>query len=546
MDDNGELVPTVAGYKYLGVDQYGSRSVTELRGKLDKAIQKWTDFTRPNDGNDDTTHQGEPGADALIKANITPTNFLATIRDCITSKPAYWLPTGVISLGQARKWDIARDKLLKQKIFRSPKVKFLPKSLIALPAKLGGLGLPYTDFRARFAPTMFLCKLILSNEKQFSAVLDWSINGYEAKVKPEINSSNTFGWALKRCQRNNRVFVDGACGHLRAENRYLSNIAVESNKLGIVIKKDDQSNWKIEMDGKHIRTYNRLKSLVRKKYSEQLIEKLKAQKSSGLWYNAIPSSLLKSKNSVNLVHLNLPMPMFRFALKARLEALPTNAFLYYRAKTHGHAYCDLCYKERGVYQDEWMIHALRGCPSWQGLRTRAHHDIVKFIKNFTEKWMNPGWRVLTDTMPDSAKAHWASRCESGARLANEGTKPDLMYINDAEKKVIIAEITVCSERRYLDRKAKKEEKYAWLARFLETESYNVTMIAWPIGHLGGVNKGDGKELLNRLGIKDAKRLTGDLQRSIQKKAIAASYQIWVSRCRSVETIQANERAEMLE
>lgn len=534
IDDQGEVVPSVKSYKYLGVEQEDSRGVKELRKKLDKQVLAWC-------------KESEPGTAALLRAEIIPTHFLAAIRDCITSKAAYWFPTGAIALQNAKTWDIARDNLLRKKIMGSSKANYLPKALIALPTKLGGLGLPYTEFNVRSGPTMFLAKIVLNPEEKVAhAVLDWTTEGYESTVNPNLADNKTFCWNLKTATNMNRVYVDADGLHQRAENKYLSNIAVESARLGIVIRKDENGVWGVWHEDKRIVKYSTLAAVVKNRQNNVLVEALEAKKWAGSWFGKIPAVLMKSKNAINLIHLNLPTTVVKFALRARLQALPTNAFKFYRMKMGTHAHCDHCLRERGVYVDEWPSHTLRSCPSWMGMRTRAHDDIVKAIKDFTMRNLNTdNWTILENTIPDNAKAEWQSRISAGHRNLLEGNRPDLIYTHTECRSMIIVEVTVCVEHSYISRKETKRAKYDWLIRYLESTGMDVTFITMPIGFLGGVNVKDGHQLLKTLDIGNTSQRAGDMQRIIQRKAIIASHKIWISRCMRMGTLNAPQ-TEVLE
>lgn len=175
----------------------------------------------------------------------------------------------------------------------------------------------------------------------------------------------------------------------------------------------------------------------------------------------------------------MPFAVWRFIHRARLDVLPLNACK--RWQTGGDKRCRKC--GGGL---ETLPHVLQHCrPNFVAITKR--HDAV--LDRLVKALKIPGTVSVNQTV-DGVDLEWAQ------------LKPDLVVRDEVRKKIVIVDVAVPFENSGValeNVKAEKLAKYQGLAACLERQGYDVVLLPFLVGALGGWDAGN-ERVIRLLGI----------------------------------------------
>ena len=128
----------------------------------------------------------------------------------------------------------------------------------------------------------------------------------------------------------------------------------------------------------------------------------------------------------------LPDECLKFALNAAHDTLPHNANLCLRKKKPCDS-CPLCKKD-----GQNLIHVLNNCPVALKLRryNKWHDMVLAAIADFVRQHLSSDTRLSVDI---------GDQFQIPEHILVTDLRPDLMWWNDNEQAIVIAELTVCFE-----------------------------------------------------------------------------------------------------
>ena len=159
---------------------------------------------------------------------------------------------------------------------------------------------------------------------------------------------------------------------------------------------------------------------------------------------------------------------YRFALKARLNLLPTRTVRKRAGENVTDLSCPRCNNEQ-----ETLAHVLNHCPSQVGLIRQRHNNILTRLANAIPPWK--GRQYKEQMVPGDP----------------QGLKPDLVVLNDVSKEAYVVDVTMPFEGSgsFAMARTEKEEKYNHLKALLSSKGYNkVEVDAFVVGPLGSWDK----------------------------------------------------------
>ena len=206
----------------------------------------------------------------------------------------------------------------------------------------------------------------------------------------------------------------------------------------------------------------------------------------------------------------------KFILNSITNTLPTQDNLKLWGKTFSDK-CHLCKKRDST------LHCLNGCKISlnQGRYTWWHDNILKYIVNSVE---TSKFTVYTDL-----HGHQTS---NGGSLPPSMTvttlKPDIVVVDETNKKVVIYELTVPFEKNIHTQHKYKSEKYAHFETDIKT--YDTTVVAFEVGARGGLTD----ENVKRLTSMHKEHLSKHIKKkhflqNIKSLATLSSYYIYTAR-----------------
>ncbi|KAL5509896.1 hypothetical protein EMCRGX_G005336 [Ephydatia muelleri] len=170
---------------------------------------------------------------------------------------------------------------------------------------------------------------------------------------------------------------------------------------------------------------------------------------------------------------------YRFAMKARLNLLPTKTVLKQSGKPNINTSCPGCNGEQ-----ETIAHVLNHCPRGEGLIRHRHNAILHW---------------LAKAIPPSRGTQYLEQMIPGDP---QGLKPDVVVLNETTKEAWVIDVTVPfeSESTLEGAREGKITKYAHLREVLAAKGYQRIIIdAFVIGSLGSWDPKNNK-LTGSLGI----------------------------------------------
>jgi hypothetical protein len=196
---------------------------------------------------------------------------------------------------------------------------------------------------------------------------------------------------------------------------------------------------------------------------------------------------------------------YHFALRARLNLIPTNATLT-RQRLSNDARCRHC------KQQETLPHVLNHCP-YNMDRVRQRHDtILERIRKATEHG-NRDKKVLVNQKPPGY---------------NDNIKPDLVVLDEQTKTATIVDLVIPFEDFHNNAFSKAHElkvaKYTELADWYRSRGYETQLDAIIYGSLGAIYHANLHVLTTLLGIQ--KKYAIQMQKFITVDLIRAATLIW--------------------
>jgi hypothetical protein len=172
---------------------------------------------------------------------------------------------------------------------------------------------------------------------------------------------------------------------------------------------------------------------------------------------------------------NLPKGIMKFMLNSFLDTLPTKNNLSRWGKRIN-TKCDLCgYKET-------LQHVLNNCKVMldQGRYTWRHDSVLRIIMDTFTDVCDPAWKVYCDL----AGATKIAGTTIPPDIMPTQQRPDLVFVNDSSKSIIIFELTIPFEQNIQAAHDRKINKYAGLTSDLREQGYDAKLICFEILVLG--------------------------------------------------------------
>ena len=212
---------------------------------------------------------------------------------------------------------------------------------------------------------------------------------------------------------------------------------------------------------------------------------------------------------------SLPAEQMRFALNAAVDTLPHNANLHLWKKKESDC-CPLC-RER-----QTLIHTLNNCEVALGQRryNERHDEVLRSIANAVKKKLPTTTNFTADLE--------TTYCFP-LHIAATDLRPDMVWWDDSQKQLWLAELTVCFETSFEEARERKETKYSELVAAIEQAGYNTSLITLEVGSRGVPHLPGFTTLAHELAI--SQRDLSSLLHQCCQAAITGSYKIWCARNR---------------
>ena len=194
---------------------------------------------------------------------------------------------------------------------------------------------------------------------------------------------------------------------------------------------------------------------------------------------------------------------YRFALKARLNLLPTRTVRKRAGENVTDLSCPRCNTEK-----ETLAHVLNHCPSQVGLIRQRHNNILTRLANAVPPWKGRQYK------------------EQMVSGDPQGLKPDLVVLNDVSNEAYVVDVTMPFEGSgsFAMARTEKEKKYNHLRALLSSKGYNkVEVDAFVVGPLGSWDKLN-EMVLRKLSV--PRKYATLLRRLCCTEAIKGSFIMW--------------------
>lgn len=194
---------------------------------------------------------------------------------------------------------------------------------------------------------------------------------------------------------------------------------------------------------------------------------------------------------------------YRFALKARLNLLPTRTARYRAGEVIPDRSCRKCNTEQ-----ETLAHILNHCPNHVGLLRLRHNKILSRLAN---------------AIPAKMGRQYKEQVVPGDRL---GLKPDLVVLDDTKKEAFVIDVTTPFEgtESFSTARLEKERKYGYLKALLGSKGYQrVEVDAFIVGSLGSWDTSN-EQVLQKLGI--GRNYSKMFRNLCCTEALKGSFSIW--------------------
>ena len=216
--------------------------------------------------------------------------------------------------------------------------------------------------------------------------------------------------------------------------------------------------------------------------------------------------------------------ILKFTIKARLQVLPTkyNLATWYPSQHEPHC---ILHPHPTPDNKESMAHILNGCSQYRGLYIARHDRLVELVsKEIREVQDIPSTMYKHSTV----QLDWFNHNPTHDNILHEiPNTPDIVFINEIHKSVIIFEVACCFDL-YMDTCfTTKLLKYQPLVEFIRDLGYTCQFIVLVFGSLGHVHRLVLRGLqLGGLQKPAAKRLA----KYCSVSAVIGSLSIWKRRC----------------
>ena len=210
---------------------------------------------------------------------------------------------------------------------------------------------------------------------------------------------------------------------------------------------------------------------------------------------------------------SLPAEKMRFALNAAVDTLAHNANLHLWKKKESDC-CPPC-GER-----QTLIHMLNNCEVALGQRryNECHDEVLQSIANAVKKKLPPTTNFTADLE--------TTYCFP-LHIAPTDLRPDMVWWDDSQKQLWLAELTVCFETSFEEARERKEAKYSELVSATERDGYNTTLITLEVGSRGVLHLPGFTHLAHALAI--SQQDLSNLLHQCCQATITGSYKIWCTR-----------------
>ena len=211
----------------------------------------------------------------------------------------------------------------------------------------------------------------------------------------------------------------------------------------------------------------------------------------------------------------LPAEQMKFALNAAVDELPHNANLHLWKKKTSDS-CPLC-GER-----QTLIHVLNNCKvALDRRRYNERHDrVLQILANAVVKKL-PSTTNLTMDLGDTY--------QFPLHITPTTLRPDMVWWDDGQKQLWIAELTICFETSFEAAAGRKESKYCDLVSSAERAGYDIILITLEMGSRGVPHLPGFSILAHELAMSQAD--LWNLLHQTSQAAITGSHQIWCTRNR---------------
>ena len=477
----GEVIPQLKGdetYRYLGIMAGFDPAETK---KQAEAVS--------------TKVLGE--IKKIAESQLTPWQKLDAIRTFGLPKFDYLCMNAEPSVGWARKLDNDVRMLVK-------KALGLPmctsSGIFGMRLRDGGLGIRQATDRILTGPLNTFVHLASSKDSALKEVLTHAVKDAEREHHPikDERGTNFCGWTY---DERGKLAHEGERRGKRVHT-WLLRVAEACNKLGqtIQLKEDGslQGDW----------------ASINERASETQSKAHKTEWSQALCQGRAVEHFTMERASFTWMRngMGLSEDQWKFALKARLDVLPTRANLQ-RWGIVEDATCQRCHKGK-----ETIAHVLCHCPCNEAEMVARHNRVAnRLVKEAEEQG-------------DVVSIQPAFPASSLGGIL----RPDLLATDG--QGVRVCEVSVVAERdqdmTLQARREKKINKYTpRLAKASEETGTEYTLAPVTVGALGGLDHSLKEDLETWLpGIEKERRHLQRIANYVTVDAIRGSHLCWVSRC----------------
>jgi hypothetical protein len=213
----------------------------------------------------------------------------------------------------------------------------------------------------------------------------------------------------------------------------------------------------------------------------------------------------------------LPPEPLRFALNAAVDTLPTNCNLHRWGKRPS-AMCPLCNGSRQSLQ-----HVLNNCSKSMELRRYSdrHDQVLHILSSFVKRHLPPSFSMTTDLHDQ--------RYLFPQHITPTTLWPDIVWWSEEKRVLWLCELTISYETVMDDTHSRKLAKYDDLVKRVREVGYQAGCIAVEVGSRGLLVEDELSQIQDIL--RAPGRAITELAASISRAAILGSFRIWCSRNR---------------
>ncbi|CDH61238.1 reverse transcriptase [Lichtheimia corymbifera JMRC:FSU:9682] len=286
------------------------------------------------------------------------------------------------------------------------------------------------------------------------------------------------------------------------------------------LRQDPSTNASGGNQRRRITAIGRLKRVCQAK----LLEKWKAQPLQGQSASTLQHYMSNRWIRNDALHA----AAYRFALKARFDMLPTHANKY-RWRLGDSENCTHCRQREDIH------HVLCFCTSQSSkvLQSERHNQLLNRLVK-AARYNHPDARITTNQVPPL--------------IDNTLQPPDLVILDEAQRKVFIADVTVTAQSTSNNQQARnggtcidharqrKVDRYADIKRRYEEMGYSVDLTAFVLGDVGGTDGENTRQLRQLIRSRShADRVHGWLICDV----LRFGHRMWIRRCEHLSNRATN-------